>query len=134
MKKRVLKKMCLRRAYPYGRKMFEKEKTRKIYLDPEKWSGHVWIFWLSEDGMDTCHWGLDKEVAIDYVYNGFDLSSDFMITDLNLHVLAEVGSGWWTGRRYIRYAPEYRLWHIGGRYIDLKTKQAWDDSLTYFVN
>lgn len=144
MKKRIIKKRTEKTLYPFGKQLKNRNKNLRVYFKLNDIPNWVWIFW-SGDGRIN-HWGIHKETALDMLSNGFYIGGEkietYVITDLNLHIIAEGGE--WVRRKsiqiYGRLAQVGGYYIVecngqeqcrpkrldGGRYIDLKTKKAYD--------
>lgn len=122
MNKRITKKVSDRKVYPKGK--IKKNIENKIYIPTKDMPNRMWIFWYSDDGR-VCHHGLYKEEVLEILEDGdYEGVIDFVITDLDLRVIAKYG----------RYAPKPkvkgRMGLVYRRVIDLKTKRAYDLGLT----
>lgn len=124
MKYRIKNKISDRKVYPNGKN--KRRNSKKIYVHPDDMPNRVWIFWDGDNGI--CHNGLWKEEAKEAIHDGYYCdTNNFAITDLDLRVIATVGKGLCGYRIHING----RVGEIGWRYIDLKTKRAYDGNLGY---
>jgi YD repeat-containing protein len=144
MNKRNRKKETEKTLYPFGKRLKNRNKNLRIYFKPDDIPNWVWIFWYGDGRIN--HWGIHKESVLDITSKGFYVGGEkvdtYVITDLDLHIIAEGGE--WVEREpiqiYGRYAQvggyyieecngqeQHRPKRLdGGRYVDLKTKRAYD--------
>ncbi|MEE0420339.1 MAG: hypothetical protein UDG86_09885 [Lachnospiraceae bacterium] len=144
MNRRIMKKRTEKILYPFGKRLKNRNKNLRIYFKPDDIPNWVWIFWYGGERIN--HWGIHKESALDITSKGFYVGGEkvdtYVITDLDLHIIAEGGE--WVHVQpiqiYGRYAQvggyyieecngqeQHRPKRLdGGRYVDLKTKRAYD--------
>lgn len=120
MNKRLRKKINDRKVYPNGK--IKKKKLNKLYIKLEDMPNRVWVFFYVSG--QHVHWGMDKDVAIDVIKEGYIRIGEkkvhrFLMTDLNLMVIANYD---WNAD--ITIQGDWA--EAEGRYIYLKTKGAYD--------